>query len=77
VPVPVDAIVYVTEPPSFVIEDGLVHITQQVGNLRFERIMRYRLFLKTIQLAKEAVEEYERRGVAEVIPFPKAGNGGH
>ena len=67
-----DAIAFVTEPPTFIIENGLVHIRQRYSErMCIERVMRMHTFLKTIQLAKEAVAAYEKRGSAEVIEFPK------
>lgn len=75
-PPTLEAIIFVTDPPEFLIEDGLVHISQQVGQTRIDRVMRYNTFLKTIAHAQQAVREYERRGIAEVIPFPRR-NGTH
>lgn len=73
-----DITAFVTEPPEFRIEDGLVHIVQRFnGRFQIERVMRYHLFLKTIALAQKTVREYEARGVAEVIDFPKKANAPH
>ena len=67
---------FIREPPRFEIHDGLVHITQRFSDgMEIERVMRYSLFLKTIALAQKAVREYEARGHAEVIDFPKKANG--
>ena len=73
-----DAIIFVTEPPEFRIEDGLVHICQTIsGGARIERVMRVSVFYKTLHLARKALVEYEARGVGEVIDFPKKANGSH
>lgn len=72
-PVPnLEVTAFIKEPPKFEISDGLVHISQRLGpNLKIESVMRYSLFLKTIALAQKAVRDYEARGQAEVIDFPK------
>lgn len=73
-PTTLDAVMFVADPPEFRIdEDGLVHITQHYGKggLCIERVMRLRTFFKTIHMAKKAIAEYEARGRAEVIAFPK------
>lgn len=72
-----DAVMFVSEPPEFRVDsDGLVHITQHFGReggLCVERVMRLRTFLRTIHLARRAVVEYEARGTAEIIDFPRGG----
>jgi len=73
----IDAIIFVTEPPVFDIRDGLVHITQKIGEATtIERVMLLSTFIETIAMAQKALRDYERSGTARVIAFPtKAGNG--
>jgi hypothetical protein len=67
-----DVTAYVTEPPKFVIKDGLVHVSQRYSErMCIERVMPLHTFLRTIAAAQKAVREYEARGHAEVIAFPK------
>jgi hypothetical protein len=72
----VDVTAFVSEPPKFVISDGLVHVSQRYSDrLCIERVMQLHVFLRTIALAQKAVREYEKRGTAEVVPF--RGRGRH
>jgi hypothetical protein len=67
-----EAVAFVSEPPEFIIRNGLVHVRQRYSDrMCIERVMELHTFLKTIQMAKEAVAEYERKGSAEIIEFPK------
>lgn len=72
---PVDAIIFVTEPPQFRVEDGLVHISQRVSEgLCIERVMRLNTFLKTLHLAKQALSSHEASETAKIIDFPRRAN---
>lgn len=70
-----EAVIFVTDPPEFEIRGGLVHITQSFGKTRLERVMRLNTFLRAIEMARRAVAEYEMRGSAQVIDFPRVGSG--
>lgn len=72
-----EAIVFITVAPTFQIRDGLCHITQEMGGIRFERVMQISLLRKTIRNAQKALADFERYGSAEVIDFPvrEEGNG--
>ena len=65
-----DAVFFVEGPPHFEVRDGLVHVTQEIGRIHIERVMRLSTFIIAIKLARSAVVEYNRRGFAEVIAFP-------
>lgn len=67
-----DAVIYIAEPPTLRIDSaGLVHITQPCGGMCIEQVMPLKVFMRTVHLAKKAIAEYEARGTAEVIDFPK------
>lgn len=68
--VSLDAVFFVEAPPHFEVRDGLVHIHQDIGRVHIERVMQLSTFVRSIKLARAAVVEYNRRGVAEVIDFP-------
>lgn len=71
----IDGVFFTDEPPEFEYRDGLFHITQAIGNCRFERVMRPHVFMLTLRRAAEAASKHY--GTAEVIDFPKKANGTH
>lgn len=73
-----DAVVFVESPPTIRIDgDGLVHVCQEVGReILFERVMRLTTLMRSIHQAKKAIADYEARGCAEIIEFPRPPNHG-
>jgi hypothetical protein len=66
----VEASFYVTEPPEIEYIDGMFHVTQTVGNYRFERVMRPHVFMLGLRRAAEAARKH-RLGGADIIPFQR------
>jgi hypothetical protein len=66
-----DASFFVDEPPEIDYRHGLFHITQTIGDYRFERVMRAHVFLLTLRRAAEAARKH-RLGGAVVIPFERS-----
>ena len=65
-----DACFFVDQPPDNEYVDGLFHIVQQIGEYRFERVMRPTVFLLSLRRSAEAARKH-RLGGAAIIPFER------
>lgn len=65
-----DPCYFVEEAPEFDYRGGLFHITQQIGNETFERVMSPHIFMVALRKAAEVAKKH-RFGSAEVIDFER------
>lgn len=51
-------VIYVEEPSEYMVRGGIVHITDQSGNLVFKRVMPVSAFMRSLQTALNIMQEW-------------------
>jgi hypothetical protein len=64
-PLSLEAVFYVEDPPEIEFRDGLFHLATTIGGMRFERVMLPHVFAKSIWRGEQALRLF--RSGANVV----------